>query len=370
MGENGNDKTTVTYPLGMISEGQDIADPSVSQRAKKVRDNFHNQYGFIYDTGGVLTGAQVQLKDIRNISVIGAGLMGHGIGLTYALGGYKVVLNDTREVILSNAISHIRNDLKAFAESGVISQDMIEEALSHLTTTTELKKAVKDADFVTETVVEDVEVKREIFSNLDVFCPEHTIFASNTSSLVLRDFTSQSRRRDRILITHWFNPPHIVPVVEVVRGEETSDETMELVCALLKKVKKVPVKILKEIPGFVVNRIQTGMLREVWSLWQQGIANPRDIDLAVKGSFGFRLAAIGPLETCDLAGLDLWYGIADRLFKVINDAHEPPEALKRKVEAGELGLKTRKGFFDYSQDESIKARDKKLIHLLKLLYSQ
>lgn len=319
----------------------------------------------------------MQLEDIRNISVIGAGLMGHGIGLTYALGGYRVVLNDTREVILSNALSYIRNDLKTLAENGVISQDMIEETLSRLTTTTDLKKAVKDADFVTEAAVEDVEVKREIFSHLDVFCPEPTIFASNTSSLVLRDFTSQCRRKDRILITHWFNPPHIVPVVEVVRGEETSDETMELVYALLQKVKKLPVKILKEIPGFVVNRIQVGMFREVWSLWQQGIASPEDIDLAVKGSFGFRLAAIGPLATCDLGGLDLWYGIADRLFKVINDAHQPPEVLKRKVEAGELGLKTGKGFFDYKtdyfakgQDESVKARDKKFIQLLKLLYPQ
>ncbi|UCC91019.1 MAG: 3-hydroxyacyl-CoA dehydrogenase family protein [Dehalococcoidia bacterium] len=319
----------------------------------------------------------MQLEDIRNISVIGAGIMGHGIGLTYALGGYRVVLNDTREEILTNAISHIRNELKTFAESGLISQDMIEKTLSRLTTTTDLKEAVKDADFVTEAAIEDVGVKRKIFTDLDIFCPEHSILTSNTSSLVLRDFTSQCKRRDKILITHWFNPPHIVPVVEVVRGEETSDETMELVYALLKKVKKLPVKILKEIPGFVVNRIQTGMFREVWSLWQQGIASPEDIDLAVKGSFGFRLAAIGPLETCDLGGLDLWYGIADRLFKVIDDAHQPSEALKKKVEAGELGLKSGKGFFDYSvdyftkgQDERVKTRDNKFIQLLKLLYSQ
>jgi len=324
-----------------------------------------------------IRGAKVQLQDIKNISVIGAGIMGHGIGLTYALGGYKVVLNDIRDEILSNAMKHIRNDLKTFAESGLIPQDMIEKTLSRLTTTTDLETAVKEADFVTETVAEDVEVKRQIFSNLGVFCPGHTILASNTSSLVLRDFTSQCQRRDKILITHWFNPPHIVPVVEVVRSEETSNETMELVYALLKGVKKVPVKIFKEIPGFMVNRIQTGMLREVWSLWEQGIASPEDIDLAVKGSFGLRLAAIGPLETCDLGGLDLWYGIADRLFKVISDAHQPPEALKIMVESGELGLKTGKGFFDYKidyfargEDKRVKDRDKKFIQLLKLLYAQ
>ena len=318
----------------------------------------------------------MQLQDIRNISVIGAGIMGHGIGLTYALGGYEVALNDISNMILGNAMSHIRDDLKTFADSGLISQDMIEETLSHLTTTTDFEKAVKNADFVTEAALEDIEVKRRIFSNLDVLCPEHTILASNTSSLVMREFTSQCKRKDKILITHWMNPPHIVPAVEIVRGEETSDETMELIYALLKKVKKMPIKLLKEAPGFIVNRLQMGLIREVWSLWQQGIASPEDIDTVVKGSFGFRLAAIGPLETCDLGGLDIWYNIADRLFKVISDTHEPPEELKKMVEAGELGLKSRKGFFDYGigyfdkgQDERVKARDEKFIQLLKLLYS-
>lgn len=318
----------------------------------------------------------MQLEDIRNISVIGAGTMGHGIALTYALGGYNVALNARREMSLSTALRHIRYALEAFAEGGLISQDMIETTLSRITTTTHLKEAVKDADFVAETVPDDAEVKTKLFADLDVLCPEHTILASNTSSLVLREFTSQCKRKDKILITHWMNPPHIVPAVEIVRSEETSDETMELIYALLKKVKKMPIKLLKEVPGFIVNRLQMGLIREVWSLWQQGIASPEDIDMVVKGSFGFRLAAIGPLETCDLGGLDIWYNIADRLFKVISDTHEPPEELKKMVEAGELGLKSRKGFFDYGigyfdkgQDESVKARDKKFIQLLKLLYS-
>ena len=317
----------------------------------------------------------MQLEDIRNISVIGAGTMGHGIVLTYALGGYEVSLNARRETSLSNALEHIRNDLKTFAENGLISQDMVEETLSRIATTTKLEEAVKDADFVTETIAEDVEAKTRIFASLDVLCPRHTIFASNTSSLLLQDFASLCQRKDKLLLTHWMNPPSIVPAVEVARGEETSDETMELICALLKKVKKIPVKILKEIPGLVINRIQMGLIREVWSLWQQGIASPEDIDMAVKGSFGFRLAAIGPLETCDVGGLDIWSGIADRLFKVISDAHEPPAELKKMVRAGDLGLKSGKGFFDYSigyfdegQDERVRTRDNKLIQLLKLLY--
>jgi len=318
----------------------------------------------------------MQLEDIRKISVIGAGIMGHGIALTYALGGYNITLNARRETSLSNALKHIRYALETFVEGGLISQDMSEVTLPRITTTTHLEEAVKDADFVTETVPEDAEVKTEIFSDLDVLCPKHAILASNTSTFMLQDFTSQCKRKDKVLTTHWINPPHIVPLVEVVHDEETSDETVELIYALLKKVKKTPVKIRKEIPGLVHNRIQDAMIREVWSLWEQGIASPEDIDLIVKGGFGFRLAAIGPLETCDLGDLGGWYIGTSRLFKLISNAKEPPEALKKMVEAGELGLKSGKGFFNYGtsysdegQDESVKRRDKKFIQLLKLLYS-
>ena len=242
---------------------------------------------------------------------------------------------------------------------------MLEATLSRITTTTHLKEAVKDADFVTEAVPDDAEVKTKLFGDLDVLCPEHTIFASNTATLILRDFTARCKRKDRVLTTHLINPPHIVPLVEIAHNEDTSDETVELIYALLKKVKKVPVKIMKETPGFIINYVQYGLIRQVWSLWQQGIASPEDIDTVVKASFGFRLAAIGPLETCDLGGLHIWYAAASQLFKIINNDREPPEELKKMVEAGELGLKSGKGFFNYNvsyadkgQDESVKTRVK------------
>ncbi|RLA99987.1 MAG: 3-hydroxyacyl-CoA dehydrogenase family protein [Deltaproteobacteria bacterium] len=319
----------------------------------------------------------MKVEQIKKIAIIGAGIMGHGIGLTYALGGYQVVLNDIDDEILKTAMSHIKNNLEIFVENGLISQATIDETLSRITTTTNLKKAVEDADFVTEAVTEDVRVKKEVFNKLDIYSPDHAILASNTSSLVLKNFTVDTKRKDKILITHWFNPPHIVPVVEVVRGEETSTEAFETIYALLKKVRKIPVRVNKEIPGFLINRIQAAMMREIWSLWEQEIATPEDIDLAVKGSFGFRLAAIGPLETCDLGGLDLWYSIGERLFKVINNSHAPPKALKEKIERGEFGIKSGKGFFDYGirfseagLDDAIKNRDRKFISLLKLLYPE
>lgn len=317
----------------------------------------------------------MQLEAIKNISVIGAGIMGHGIGLTYALEGYQVTLMARRETTLSNALRQIKNDLLTFAESNLITEDRIEETLSRITTTTSLKTAAEKADFVTETVVEEAAVKKEIFTKLDNLCPKHTILASNTSTLVMRDFAAQCKRQDKILLTHWMNPPHIVPAVEIVPGELTSDEVVAVIYSLLKKVKKVPVRIRKEIPGLVINRVQAALIREVFSLWQQGVASAEDIDLAVKGSFGFRLAAIGPLETCDLGGLDIWYKVTN-LFKVISNDREPPPEFVKMVEAGNLGVKTGKGFFDYTvsyfeegQDYHLKERDNKFIKLLKLFYS-
>jgi len=314
---------------------------------------------------------QMRLEDVKNMAVIGAGIMGHGIAQTYALGGYPVTLNDVDDAILNNAVNRIRANLETFAENGFISQDEVDDTVSRITVTTDLGKAVQEADFVTEAVVEDIELKRKLFNQLDTLCPSRTILASNSSSLLISDFASGTKRQDRVVLTHWFNPPHIVPTVEIIKGRKTSGETVDLIYALLKKVGKLPVRILKEIPGYLVNRIQLAMLREVWYLWEQGVATPEDIDLAVKGSFGFRLASIGPLLTNDLGGNDTNYRVAKYLFPLINDSHEPPLGLKKMVEAGELGAKTAKGFFDYSQaewDRIIKQRDREFLQRLKALY--
>lgn len=315
------------------------------------------------------------LEDIKNITIVGAGLMGHGIGLTFALAGYKVTLNDTGDQILDNALHHIKDNLEIFLDNGLIEKEEIGAALSRITTTSDLEKAVSGADFVTEAIIENTEAKKILFHKLDALCPTHTIIASNTSSLLISDFGSGTKREDRQVITHWFNPPHIVPVVEVVRSPKTSDETVDTACALLKKARKFPVKVLKEIPGFLVNRVQSAAIREVWSLWEQGIASVEDIDLAIKGSFGFRLASLGPLQICDLGGVDLWYRVGQNLMKVINSSSEPPQAVKEKVDRGELGLKTGKGFYNYSSDYSkadwdgvVKKRDREFIQRLKTLY--
>jgi len=315
----------------------------------------------------------MRVEDIKNISIIGAGTMGHGIGLNYALGGYKVTLHDRNEDILRQALSQVRSGLETFAECGLVSENKINEILTNITTTTELQKVSQHADFVTEAATENVEVKRNIFTDLDAYCPEHTILASNTSSLTLRDFTSQCKRQDKILLCHWMNPPHILPAVEVAPGESTSGETMDVICALLSTVNKTPIRMKKEIPGLLHARVQMGLIREIWSVWQQGIASPEDIDLVVKGGFGLRLAIMGPLQMCDMGGLDIWYATANQLFKDIDNTPEPPEELKKLIAAGDLGVKTGRGFFDYEavssgkdKGKTVKERDRMLLNILKL----
>lgn len=316
----------------------------------------------------------MQLSDIKNVSIIGAGTMGHGFALIYALGGYNVTLNDRNDTILSNAMRRIGDDLRTMADGKLVPPDEVAGTIARITPTASLKEAVKNADFVTEAITEDTTTKKKLFTELDNICPPHAILASNTSSLVLEDYTGQIKRRDKAVITHWVNPPHLVPVVEVLGNAATSEETVQLAMALLKKIKKVPVRLNKAVPGFVINRLQYALLREIWSLWQQGVASAEDLDTIMKGSLGFRWAAIGPIQTSDLGGLDVFYAVSKNLFPVISDAHEAPPELKKLVDEGKLGLKSGEGFFKYSvsatkgQDEVVKTRDQKHMQLLKIYY--
>ena len=315
----------------------------------------------------------MKLDDVRSISIVGAGIMGHGIAQVFAMGGYDVCLNDVSPELLDRALVRVRENLRIFEENGFITGPEAEAALGRIRTEPDLARCVQDADIVTEAVKEDVEVKRTLFNKLDDLCPERTILASNSSSLLISDFGSGTRRQDRQVLVHWFNPPHIVPVVEVIRSLHTSRETADLMYDLLKKVRKLPVRINKEIPGYLLNRIQMAMLRESWYLWQAGVASAEDIDLAVKGSLGFRLASIGPLITNDLGGQDTICAIANYLFPLISDAHVPPDGYLKMVQEGNLGLKTGRGFYDYTREEwdaVIQKRDTEFLQRLKHLYWQ
>jgi len=316
---------------------------------------------------------EMELDKIQEIAVIGCGLMGHGIAQTFAQKGYSVTMYDTHHSILEKAISQVRSNLDTFIEAGLETEESIKEVLSNIRISLDLRSAVKQAHFVIEAAPEDLMLKMNLFAEMDQSAHEDAILASNTSTLPISQIGKKVIRKERLIITHWFNPPHIIPVVEVVRGEATSQGVFEITYKLLEKIGKKPIKILKEIPGFLINRVQTAMFREILSLLELGVATPEDIDLGVKGSFGFRLAVIGPLQTMDMGGLDLMYKGMKYLYPFIDRSIEVQKILGEKIERNELGLKTGEGFFQYEQKEALslsrhsKERDKKLLNHLKRL---
>ena len=310
----------------------------------------------------------MQIEDIRKIGVVGAGTMGHGIAISYALWGYPVIMCDVNEGILEASMGQIESSLATFMEEEVIPRGQADETLGRIFTTTDLATLAADADFVCEVIFEREQAKRDLFNQLDLLCPPHTILASNTSHMLLSDFASQVKRQDKIVVTHYANPAQICPAVEVAKGPGTSDETFDLTYALLEKVKKVPIKILKEMPGYLNNRIQFALFREAMHLWAEGVASAEDIDRAVMGHFGFRNASIGPLMTMDLAGLPKWGAMAYEMYReafhFITDAKEPPEKWKEEIT-------NHKGFYDHSEEKwkkIIEKRDREFARRLKCLY--
>lgn len=313
------------------------------------------------------------VREIKQIAVVGAGLMGHGIAQSFAQKTYLVTLYDLNDTILERALSQIQSNLETFVEVGLEKKQNIQRVLSQIRPSTDLKEAVKEAQLIIEAAPEDPILKRNLFEELDRYSLEDTILASNTSTLPLYEIGRKVKNKERLVITHWFNPPHIIPAVEVIPGEKTSIEVIEMTIEILRRIGKKPIRILKEIPGFLINRIQTAMFREILSLLEQGIASPEDVDEAVKGSFGLRLAVIGPLQTMDMGGLDLIHRGMKYLYPLIDRSIGIQQILREKVERGELGLKTGRGFFEYEGEKVSdpsghrKARDKKLLCLLKAL---
>ncbi len=319
----------------------------------------------------------MKLEEIHQIAVLGAGLMGHGIAQSFIAGGYPVMLYDIQESVLDSAKAHIKNSLELFCGADLIESKDIDPALDRLTCTVDLKRAVEGAEFITEAIPEDLALKQDIFQRVEDLCRHEAILASNTSSLTLKDIGARVKNKQRLVTTHWFNPPQLVPTVEVVRGEETTDDTFTAAYDLLMKIRKVPVKINRELPGFLVNRVQIAMVREVLDLFEQGIASAEDIDRAIKGSIGFRLASIGPMITMDLGGLQLWLKVMENLLPRIRSATEPPETLKTLVSQGHTGIRSGQGFYDYSADGSegeveaiIRKRDREFLQRLKNLYRE
>jgi len=307
---------------------------------------------------------------IRKIAVLGSGTMGHGIAEAFAMYGYEVNLYDTDEKRLTSAKQEIKQELEMMAEEDFIGKEVVVPTLDRIRLCTDLKATVADRDYVIEAVPEILDLKQKLFRQLDEYCPEHTILASNTSSLKLNDMMAlvPEKRKQRMMINHWYNPAHLMPIVEVSCFGNMPEAIFAEIVEMFVAIKKQTVKVLKDVPGLVANRIQQGVAREAFSIIEQGIAAPEDVDKALKFGPAFRYATTGQLEVADFGGLDIWCIVGDNLLKEMDNSRGANPLLQAKVKEGKLGIKTGEGFYKYPADEipAIKKKFmKKLIHQLK-----
>lgn len=283
------------------------------------------------------------------IAVIGAGLMGHGIAQVFAVAGHDVRVYDAQPVALDSLRSRIASnlaklDLPAGAEERVSGHDTI-------------AATVLDADFVVEAAPEKIDLKRSIFADLVAHAPRHAILASNTSVIPITDISGDLDTADRIIGTHWWNPPFLVPLVEVVGTDRTAPETIAKTIGLLESVGKTAVHVKKDVAGFVGNRLQHALWREAIAIVAEGIADARTVDTVVKASFGRRLAVLGPIENADLVGTDLTLDIHNVVLKHLNRDADPSPYLKKLVEDGRLGMKSGEGFRSWTALEADQLRN-------------
>lgn len=312
----------------------------------------------------------MKLDEIKKAAVIGAGTMGSGMGLCFAQAGYDVILYDISNEDLKRALKRIDNSQEVLIREGIIEPSQAERAKDRISITTDLDKALDDTQFVLEAVPEILDLKKQLFKDLERLSGSETILASNTSGLSITEIASVCDKPERIAGFHWVNPPELVPLVEVIRGEKTSDETIDLIYDLSLTLGKMPVRINKEAPGIGLNRLQFAVLREAFHMVAEGIVSAEDLDRIMKYGLGFRYPWIGPMETADLGGLDVFYNISTYLFNELSDAKTPPESFKNLVDQGHLGIKTGRGFYEYApdaRDEILRKRDLYFIRQWKLI---
>jgi 3-hydroxybutyryl-CoA dehydrogenase len=314
----------------------------------------------------------MKIQEIKQIGVVGAGLMGHGIAQVFASAGYAVNIHDTDAAVLGTVKDRIAENFKVFIELGLAQPGDVELCLDRITLCPSLDALCQGCQYILEAIREDLKVKQNIYTQLERTAAPDTIFSSNTSAISITEISMALKSRGRFCGTHFWNPPHILPCVEVIKGAHTDEAVFETVYGLMEKIGKVPVRVLKDVPGFLGNRLQHAMWREAISLCEKNIASAEDIDKVVKYGFGLRLAFIGPLETADLAGLDLTHDVHKYLFPYLDASREPSPLLASLVEQGASGVKAGHGLFQWPPEKIrriIKCRDMILLRIVKEIVS-
>jgi len=311
----------------------------------------------------------LRVEEIRTVAVIGAGVMGSGIAQAFAQAGLAVRLQARREETLRHALERIRKNQAAMVEVGLLEAEAAGRAFAAIRTTTDLARAVSGCQFVSESIPEELSLKTALFAALDRLAPPEAVLTTNTSGLSVSAIAAATSRPERVAGLHWLNPPHLMPPVEVIRGAATPDSLLDLVVGLARRIGRVPIRVEKDVPGFLWNRLQLALVREALHILEEGIAGPEAVDQAVTTGLGLRWAAVGPVRTMDLGGLSTFHAIAAYLYRDLSAAQAPQRLLADKVAAGETGLSAGRGFYEYGGGDgeaAVAARDARLFELLKL----
>jgi len=308
------------------------------------------------------------LSSFSSAAVIGTGMMGPGIAVTLALGGLRAAILSRTPEGAAKGIEKARGQVRLLQENALAAADQAEHALELLSSSTAFDDTVVAADIVIESGPESMEYKQEVFRRMDAIAPPGTVLATNTSGLSITAIASKCRRPERVLTAHFWNPPHLMPLVEIVKGERTSDEAALRVRGLLESCGKIAVMVNKDRPGQLGNRLQMALWREAVNIVQEGIASAEDVDLAAKTGFGLRLPAYGIFEHADAVGLELVHAVMDNAAKDLYNQPQAPSLLKQLIAQGQTGVKAGRGFYDWSKksiDDVIAHRDRFLLEMLR-----
>ncbi|MCR4709903.1 MAG: 3-hydroxyacyl-CoA dehydrogenase family protein [Clostridiales bacterium] len=297
----------------------------------------------------------------KNIGILGAGVMGCGIALTFALKGYDVkllyVYDDKQR---GGQVEGMTENLKVLCDNGLIAESEIAAVLNRVSFTEDISEFAGYADIIFECIVEKLEVKQDYFAKLDKLCSPSTILATNTSAISVTEIAEKSVHKERIIGTHFWKPAYLMPLVEVIRTKYVCADVVNQTYELLEDAGKMPVIVKKDVPGFLANRMQHALFREALSIVENDIATPEDVDKAIKYGFGMRLGVMAPIEVIDSGGIDLTYNIHKYLFPHIENSTEPSKLLTERLEQGKLGFKTGEGIMKWSK-EDIERSQKNLI---------
>lgn len=297
--------------------------------------------------------------------------MGTSMAQIFAHKGYDVVIYDVMETALENSKNLIRINQEGQVQAGEKTQvesEFLQEKLVHTCD----KSCFEDCDIVIESIVEKMPIKQSFWSDISQIVPEDVILATNTSGLSITTMAEGIKNPERFAGMHWFNPAHLIPLIEIIKGDLTSSDTVDVLYDLSLQIGKEPIRVNKDVPGFIGNRIQLAILREALHLVENEVGTFEDIDRCMKYALGFRYSCLGPFEVCDMGGLDTFHHIAEYLYPDLSNAKEPHRILKELFNEGSYGVKAQKGFYDYSQgkdEEAIRKRDDLYIKVSKLLHS-